>query len=119
MRIPTIPMVITMTAIAKKTATAATISNNLDPHPILAIIAPFDSKLLYISPAHVQPMLRPRSKTTGLVLPPHAPTCTVLSFPPPPPCARFVTAAIVVAGLTLPSAWRHMLVRSSLSVQME
>uniref|UniRef100_A0A915JAG5 Secreted protein n=1 Tax=Romanomermis culicivorax TaxID=13658 RepID=A0A915JAG5_ROMCU len=47
MTIPVTPMVITMTAIAKKTATATTISNNLDPHPTLAIIAAIDSKLLY------------------------------------------------------------------------
>uniref|UniRef100_A0A915KUT5 Secreted protein n=1 Tax=Romanomermis culicivorax TaxID=13658 RepID=A0A915KUT5_ROMCU len=71
------PMVITMTAITKKIATIATINNNLDPHPILAIIAAIDSKLLY---RHMQLMLRPRSKMTRHFLPPHAPTCTVLSF---------------------------------------
>uniref|UniRef100_A0A915HIN5 Uncharacterized protein n=1 Tax=Romanomermis culicivorax TaxID=13658 RepID=A0A915HIN5_ROMCU len=47
MTIPVTPMVITMTTIPKKTATAATISNNLDPHQTLAIIATIDSKLLY------------------------------------------------------------------------
>uniref|UniRef100_A0A915LBP7 Uncharacterized protein n=1 Tax=Romanomermis culicivorax TaxID=13658 RepID=A0A915LBP7_ROMCU len=41
------PMVITTTAIAKKITTAATINNNLDPHPILATIAAIDPKLLY------------------------------------------------------------------------
>uniref|UniRef100_A0A915L673 Uncharacterized protein n=1 Tax=Romanomermis culicivorax TaxID=13658 RepID=A0A915L673_ROMCU len=46
---------------------------------------------------------------TQHVLPPHAPTCAALSFPPPPPCARFVTAAVIVAGLTLPSALCRML----------
>uniref|UniRef100_A0A915K262 Uncharacterized protein n=1 Tax=Romanomermis culicivorax TaxID=13658 RepID=A0A915K262_ROMCU len=60
----------------------------------------------------MQPMLRPRSKTTRNVLPPHAPTCAVLCpFPPPSPCTRFTIAAVVVASPTLPSVWRRMLDR--------
>uniref|UniRef100_A0A915J3Z0 Uncharacterized protein n=1 Tax=Romanomermis culicivorax TaxID=13658 RepID=A0A915J3Z0_ROMCU len=77
MTIPTTPMAITMTAISKKTATAATTTINPDPHQTPVIIAPIDSKLLYM---HMQPMLRPRSETARLVLPPHNPTCAVCPF---------------------------------------
>uniref|UniRef100_A0A915IWK8 Transmembrane protein n=1 Tax=Romanomermis culicivorax TaxID=13658 RepID=A0A915IWK8_ROMCU len=45
--IPVTPMAITTTAMAKKTATAATITSNPDPHQTPVIIAAIDPKLLY------------------------------------------------------------------------
>uniref|UniRef100_A0A915I4A9 Secreted protein n=1 Tax=Romanomermis culicivorax TaxID=13658 RepID=A0A915I4A9_ROMCU len=61
------------TATVKIIAIAAIIKYNLNLPPILANDAAIDR----ISPAHVQPMLRPRSKAT-VCCPPHAPTCAVL-----------------------------------------
>uniref|UniRef100_A0A915KU08 Uncharacterized protein n=1 Tax=Romanomermis culicivorax TaxID=13658 RepID=A0A915KU08_ROMCU len=80
MTIPATPMAITTTTIARKTATAATITSNPDLRQTPTIIAAIESKLLYISPAQVHPMLRPRSKTARLVLLPHAPTCALCPF---------------------------------------
>uniref|UniRef100_A0A915I159 CNH domain-containing protein n=1 Tax=Romanomermis culicivorax TaxID=13658 RepID=A0A915I159_ROMCU len=110
MTIPVTPMAITTTAITRKTATAATITNNPNPHQTPVIIAAIESKLLYM---HVQLMLRPPSKTAGLVLPPHAPTCAVCPFLPPLPCAPIVTTLVVVAGLILPFARTRMLIDQS------
>uniref|UniRef100_A0A915J8M8 Uncharacterized protein n=1 Tax=Romanomermis culicivorax TaxID=13658 RepID=A0A915J8M8_ROMCU len=101
--IPVTPMAITMTTIAKETVTAGTITSN--PRLLL--------------PAHVQPMLRPPSKMARLVLPPQAPTCAICLSSPLPPCERVVTTANVVGGLTLPSPWPPILVRSSIAVRTE
>uniref|UniRef100_A0A915IB12 Uncharacterized protein n=1 Tax=Romanomermis culicivorax TaxID=13658 RepID=A0A915IB12_ROMCU len=49
MMIPATPMTTTMTAIAKKPMTAATIAINPGPCPTPVTIAAIDTKLLYIS----------------------------------------------------------------------
>uniref|UniRef100_A0A915IHR3 Secreted protein n=1 Tax=Romanomermis culicivorax TaxID=13658 RepID=A0A915IHR3_ROMCU len=99
-------------------ATAAMTTINPTPRLILVTVAATDQQLLY-SNTHMQPTLGPHSKTARLVLPPYAPTFFICPFPPPLPRNCFVAAVTVVAGLTLPSAWPPMLVRSSIAVQME